>query len=77
MSPQSIEKLILKALPGCKASVQSHDGVHYEATVVAEAFANKSLLEQHRMVYAALGDALKSSIHALQLTTRTPEEPLS
>jgi stress-induced morphogen len=32
------------------------------------------LIERHRMVYAALGDLMRAEIHALALTTNTPEE---
>lgn len=47
---------------------------HFEAVVVAAAFAGKSLLERHRMVHAALGDRMKGDVHALSLRTHTPEE---
>ncbi len=48
-------------------------GTHFTVTIVAEAFAGKSLVERHRMVYAALG-ALMPNIHALALTAKSPEE---
>ena len=50
-------------------------GDHFAATIVTPAFEGKPLIERHRMVYAALGDAMKGDIHALALTTRTPDEP--
>jgi stress-induced morphogen len=48
--------------------------VHFEATVVAEAFRGKLPLARHRMVYATLGDLMGGAIHALQLKTVTPDE---
>ena len=49
-------------------------GGHFQVTVISEAFAGKSLIERHRMVYAAVGDALKSEIHALSISAKTPQE---
>jgi len=41
---------------------------------VAEVFRGKSILEQHRMVYATLGDNVETAaIHALALKTRVPQ----
>lgn len=49
-------------------------GKHFRVTVVSAAFEGKSRIERHRMVNAALGDLMKQAIHALALTTRTPDE---
>ena len=61
-------------LPAARAQVQGEDGVHFEATVVSEAFRGKLPLARHRMVYATLGDLMGGAIHALQLKTVTPDE---
>ena len=53
---------------------QGDDGVHFEATVVCDAFAGKLPLARHRMVYATLGGRMGSEIHALQLRTLTSGE---
>lgn len=50
-------------------------GGHFNVTVVSAAFAGKSLIERHRMVYAALGDAMEREIHALSITARASDEP--
>lgn len=47
---------------------------HYRIEIVAQAFAGKSRLERQRAVYAALADELTSGVHALALTTLTPDE---
>ena len=71
---ETIRQLIETGLPGARATVQGEDGVHFEATVVSEAFRGKLPLARHRMVYATLGDLMGGAIHALQLKTVTPEE---
>jgi stress-induced morphogen len=47
---------------------------HFEALIVAEAFVGKTLIERHRLVYAALGERMKADVHALTLKTLTPSE---
>ena len=74
MDTETIKTLIERGLPDATAVVQGADGVHFEATVVAAAFAGKLPLARHRMVYAALGDLMGGAIHALSLKTMTPEE---
>jgi stress-induced morphogen len=49
-------------------------GDHYEAVVVSSAFAGKTKVNRHRLVYGALQEAMVQRIHALALTTLTPEE---
>ena len=74
MNADTIRDLIESGLPGARADVQGDDGVHFEATVVAEAFRGKLPLARHRMVYATLGERMGGEIHALQLRTLTPDE---
>ncbi|WIH06062.1 BolA/IbaG family iron-sulfur metabolism protein [Xanthomonas translucens pv. graminis] len=74
MDAETIRKLIEAGLPGARAQVQGDDGVHFEATVVSAAFAGKLPLARHRMVYATLGELMGGAIHALALTTLTPEQ---
>lgn len=75
MTRQEIEKLIEAGLPGCVAMVKGDDGRHFEAEVLYTGFAGKSLIEQHRMVYATLGGRMGGEIHALKLATRAPQAP--
>ena len=49
-------------------------GGHFKVRVVSDNFDGKRLLERHRMVYQALGDAMQSEIHALSIQALTPEE---
>ena len=75
MTPELIRELIETGLPGATARVQGDDGVHFEATVVCEAFRGKLPLARHRMVYATLGARMGTDIHALALRTLTPDDP--
>lgn len=74
LNPETIKTLIEQGLPGSRAQVRGEDGVHFEATVVCEAFTGKLLLARHRMVYATLGERMGGEIHALALQTLTPDE---
>lgn len=74
MHTEAIKQLIEEQLPGAQATIRGDDGVHFEAVVVSEAFVGKSPVQQHRLVYAALGERLKrEEIHALSLKTYTPD----
>lgn len=74
MDAETIRKLIETGLPGAQVQVQGDDGVHFEASVVSDAFRGKLPLARHRLVYATLGDLMGGAIHALALKTVTPEE---
>lgn len=74
MNADSIRQMIETGLPGARADVRGEDGVHFEATVVCDAFAGKLPLARHRMVYATLGGKMGGEIHALQLRTLTEQE---
>ena len=74
MDADTIRRMIEDGLPGARAQVQGDDGVHFEATVVAEAFRGKLPLARHRMVYATLGELMGGAIQALALKTVTPDE---
>ncbi|MEX0615847.1 MAG: BolA/IbaG family iron-sulfur metabolism protein, partial [Methylophaga sp.] len=71
MKASDIKQLIEQGLPGADVNVLGDDGQHFEAIVTSTAFIGKSLIEQHRMVKATLGDKFSSGeLHALSLKTR-------
>jgi len=72
MDTQTIEQMIRTGLPDAEVTVSGADGVHFEARVVSSAFAGKSTLQRHRMVYATLGKLMGNEIHALALKTELP-----
>lgn len=49
-------------------------GGHFKVTLVSDAFTGKSLIERHRLVYAAMGDAMKHEIHALSIKANSPSD---
>lgn len=78
MDLEDIEALIEDEIPDADATVTHargpEDDDHLAATVVSPAFEGKSLVDQHDMVYDALGDVMTNEIHALELSTDTPDE---
>lgn len=76
MEPNIIQELIAKALPGSEVEVQDTTGTrdHFQVLVISPQFQGKSMVEQHQMIYRALGDLMKEAIHALALKTYTPEQ---
>jgi stress-induced morphogen len=72
-TPDELKQRIEAAIPGAEAEVTSADNVHFQAHVRAAAFAGRSRIEQHRMVYGAFGAGeLGGTVHALQLKTEAP-----
>ncbi len=74
MASADIEALIRAALPDAAVTITdlAGDGDHYAAHVVSAAFAGKSRVAQHQLVYRALGGRMGGELHALQLTTAVP-----
>ena len=73
MQADELKQLIEAGIPGAEATVQG-EGDHFEATVVSAAFEGKTMVQQHQLVYAALGDLMQGAVHALALRTFTPEQ---
>jgi len=75
MAASEIEAMIRSALPDASVEITdlAGDGDHYAAKVVSAAFAGMPRVRQHQLVYAALGGRMGGALHALQLTTATPE----
>ena len=67
----TIKARIEAGIPGATAEVDdwTGGGDHFQATVVADAFAGLSRIQQHRMVYEIFGDEIGGPIHALSLKT--------
>jgi acid stress-induced BolA-like protein IbaG/YrbA len=73
LTAHELKNYILNGLPCDYAEVQGDDGQHFEAVVVSPLFAGKTRVQQHQHVYQALGERMRSEIHALALRTFTPE----
>jgi stress-induced morphogen len=71
-NPDAIRARLLAAFPDAHIEVTDLTGTrdHFRALVVTGLFEGKTRVQQHKMVYAALGELMKGEIHALALTTR-------
>jgi len=76
MEAGQIETLIREALPDAEVRIEDlrGDGDHYAALVVSAAFAGKTRVQQHQMVYEALRGRMGGELHALALQTAVPED---
>lgn len=73
VQPDSIKHSIETGM-ACDLVQVAGDGEHFEAIIVSAAFAGKNRVQQHQLVYRALGDRMKADIHALSMKTYTPEQ---
>jgi stress-induced morphogen len=75
MSATDIERLIKAKLPDAAIELKdlAGDNDHWAAHVVSGAFKGKSRVQQHQMIYDALGGRMGGVLHALQLTTGVPK----
>jgi stress-induced morphogen len=73
---EEIKQRIEASIPGAMADVEDYTGGgdHFRATVVSPAFAGRSRIEQHKLVYNVFGDEIGGAIHALSLKTQTHGE---
>jgi stress-induced morphogen len=74
MPAAEVAALIKAALPDAEVEIRdlAGDGDHYAAHVTSAAFAGKSRVQQHKLVYEALGGRMGGELHALQLVTAVP-----
>jgi acid stress-induced BolA-like protein IbaG/YrbA len=71
--PEDIQTYIEQGLD-CELVRVAGDGHHFEAVIVSPEFRGKSRVQQHQLVYRALGDRMREEIHALSIQTFTPED---
>jgi stress-induced morphogen len=75
MESSEIEKLIKAGIPDAEVDLTDlvGDKDHWAATITSSAFIGKTKLQQHQIVYKALGAHMGGPLHALQLTTQAPK----
>ncbi len=75
MPAEQIEALIKEAIPDASVEMEAlvDDNDHWLARVTSAEFAGKNRVQQHKMVFAALGDRMGGELHALQLHTSAPK----
>jgi stress-induced morphogen len=76
MAAADIEKMIKARFPDAEIQLKdlAGDNDHWAAHVVSAEFKGKSRVQQHQMVYDALGGRMGGVLHALQLTTALPAD---
>lgn len=74
MAAEQILQLIQEAFPGAEVELQDlrGDGDHYALTITSKIFEGKTPIQQHQMVYQALGGRMGGELHALALKTKIP-----
>ena len=74
MPAAEIEALIKAALPDAEVSIEAlvDDGDHYRAHITSASFTGMNRVQQHKLVYKALGGRMGGELHALQLVTAVP-----
>jgi len=73
VTAESIEQSIAAHLP-CEHLAVRGDGHHWEALIVSARFEGLPRVRRHQLVYAALGERMREEVHALSMTTLTPEQ---
>jgi acid stress-induced BolA-like protein IbaG/YrbA len=73
LQPEQVKAYIEQGL-ACEFVRVEGDGQHFEAVIVSAAFRGKNKVQQHQIVYRALGDRMREEIHALSMQTYTPED---
>jgi len=76
MYPEQLKSLIEAGIPGAQVTVRDLRGTgdHFRVEVTSSSFEGISLIKQHQMVYAAVGEELTNAVHALSIHTETSEE---
>ncbi|MCB1948778.1 BolA family protein [Nitrosomonas sp.] len=74
ITAENIKNHIEASLPCELVRVEGDDGYHFQAVIVSSEFRGKRTVQQHQLVYQALGDKMKQEIHALSMKTFTPEQ---
>ncbi len=75
LSTNDVQQLIEKGIPGATCQVQDLTGTsdHFAIRVSSKAFADKSHIEQYKMVHQALGEHLTTTIHAVDIKIHVPD----
>jgi acid stress-induced BolA-like protein IbaG/YrbA len=73
LTANELKDYIMHGLPCDHVEVLGNDGQHFEAVIVSSQFTGKNIVQQHQLVYSALGDRMRLEIHALAMRTFTPD----
>lgn len=74
MQAKEVEERIVAGLVNARVEVESADGSHFTALVVAAEFDGLGKIQRHQLVYGTLGELVGREIHALSIRAHSPEE---
>ena len=74
LAPSRLELLDESAKHAGHAGAAPGGNTHWRLTIVSAAFAGKSTVARHRMIYEALGELMQHPIHALAISAKAPGE---
>jgi BolA protein len=74
LAPSELDLADESTLHAGHAGARREGETHFRLSIVSAAFAGKSRLDRQRLVFAALGDLMRTDIHALAITALTPDE---
>ncbi len=76
MPAEEIKHLIQSALPDAQIVIKdlAGDNDHFAAYITSKAFQGKTRVQQHQMIYNALGGKMGNQLHALSIHTLVPQE---
>ncbi len=79
MNADDIAALLRQKIPNAEVQVDDTrgDGRHFTAVVVSASFEGLSRIQQHQLVYKALGACVGEEVHALQIVTRVPDDAVN
>lgn len=71
-----LQTMLEDSFPGGEVHLSSpmNDNNHFRLVIISDRFDGKSMVEQHQLVYQAVGDAMREAVHALSLKTFTPDQ---
>ena len=76
MDIETLRGLITEGIPDAEVRIEDlrGDGDHYAAYITSPTFEGKTRIQQHQMVYAALGEKMGNELHALAIQTSVPQD---
>ena len=76
MTKDELLKILSSGLPGSQITIEdlAGDGDHYAATIISKKFEGLNKIQQHKLVYDALGEKRGYTLHALSIKTETPKD---
>jgi stress-induced morphogen len=71
IAQKELQQILQEKFPDAQVDIVdlAGDDDHYSVAIIDKSFAGKTRIAQHKLVNAALGDVIKTQLHAMQLKT--------